>query len=187
MHIADVPFHIDIHGKINRKDNRTIDVGIESMKYEWPYSDKDNEFANELDVMTQEYINNAFEGVIVDGFPVDATSDWYLSGYWGEDLHTMTTQAIILGVPSFQLEIPRSVRKLLSLNDTLLEKFATNIYNLYIDVVWRIWNAKELVLNRTPYKYDTIENSYAKLSLNDVDTLSNEYLKFEKTAKDKTI
>ena len=133
------------------------------------------------------YINHVFQDVTVDGFHVDATSDWYLSGYWGDDVQTMTTQAVILGVPSFQLEIPRSVRKLLSLNDELLERFANGIYNLYEDVVWRMWRERMLVLNQTPYKYDSITNIYAKTTLNDINSLSEEYLKFEKSLKMKMV
>ena len=45
------------------------------MFYEWPYSDENTEFAQELSMMTQEYINNTFEGVEVDGFPIDSTSE----------------------------------------------------------------------------------------------------------------
>jgi len=131
----DVPFHIDIHGKIDRKTDRNIDIGIDSMHQEWPYPDKGSVFAKELDILSIEYINNAFVGVKCDDMDVTGVTECYLSGYWGAGILTMTTQAVLLGVPSFQLEIPRSVRKALSLNDDLLRKFALNIYNLYSDVV----------------------------------------------------
>ena len=46
---SDVPFHIDIHGKINRKTDRNIDVGIESMYAVWPHEDPAQEFPKVLD------------------------------------------------------------------------------------------------------------------------------------------
>lgn len=41
----EVPFHIDIHGKINRKGQRCIDLGIEPIFEAWPYEDPKNTFA----------------------------------------------------------------------------------------------------------------------------------------------
>jgi hypothetical protein len=46
---SDVPFHIDIHGKLNTKADRNIDVGIQSMYLVWPHDDPDDEFAKVLD------------------------------------------------------------------------------------------------------------------------------------------
>jgi hypothetical protein len=47
----------------------------------------------------------------------------------------MTTQSVKIGVPSFQLEIPRALRKDLSKNDKLMMNLAQGIYELYENVV----------------------------------------------------
>ena len=40
-----VPFHIDIHGKFNRENDRYIDLGTESMKWEFKDEYKELESA----------------------------------------------------------------------------------------------------------------------------------------------
>jgi len=43
------------------------------------------------------------------------------------------------------------------------------------------------VLNREPYEIDTIENTYKKSTLAEIDELSKEYLIREKLSKEKLI
>lgn len=47
----------------------------------------------------------------------------------------MTEQAIELGIPSLQMEIPRSVRKELFSNISFFKKFADGISKLYETVI----------------------------------------------------
>lgn len=56
--------------------------------------------------------NIALEGIPkYKDFKADCNNDPYLHGLWGGNLRTMTEQAIELGIPSFQLEIPLTMRR----------------------------------------------------------------------------
>lgn len=56
------------------------------------------------------------------GMKATTNKDPYLNGNWGNvDIATMTEQAVVLGIPSIQLEIPLTMRKLL-FNDLALSK-----------------------------------------------------------------
>ena len=54
---------------------------------------------------------------IFKGFKCSFNTSPSLHGFWGGNLHTMTTQAVMLGIPSMQLEIPMAVRKKLLRDD----------------------------------------------------------------------
>ena len=77
------------------------------MGNEWP--EEHVEFAERINAAITANINEVFEGVQCDDMQVFCEPHPYLHGYWGTNVHTMTTQAAILGVPTIQLEIPRSV------------------------------------------------------------------------------
>jgi hypothetical protein len=57
--------------------------------------------------------------------------DPLLCGDWGGDLYTMTCQSVCLGIPSFQLEIPKTVRTRLVEDDEFASKFAKAIVDIY--------------------------------------------------------
>ena len=99
----------------------------------------------------------------------------------------MTHQAIILGIPSFQLEIPRSVRKLLGKDDILMEKFATQIYDFYQNTICKMWKKYELTLFQEPYIFDDIVNLYEDADTSLLKKLSKEYQLWEKVVDDKVI
>ena len=80
-------------------------------------------------------IDQTFRSTRCGAFQVKGISECYLSGYWGHPIETMTTQSVKIGVPSFQLEVPRSLRKDLSKNDKLMMNLAQGIYELYENVV----------------------------------------------------
>lgn len=64
----------------------------------------------------------------------------------------MTEQAIEIGIPSFQLEIPRKVRNELFSNSTFFDKFAEGITDLYSNVILSYYANNEnhpLVINPT--------------------------------------
>ena len=67
----EIPFHIDIHGRLNQKKARGINVGIDPLFEEWPYKDPNHKFAKELKTKTENLIDDAFDGVKVDGFKVN--------------------------------------------------------------------------------------------------------------------
>ena len=58
-----------------------------------------------------------------------------LHGLWGGNIHTMTEQAIMLGIPSFQLEIPREVRKKFYKDENLLKNFASGLLGFYKKII----------------------------------------------------
>ena len=123
-------FHVDIHGKMNRPNNCEIDVGIKSMEVLWegdPLVTKIRSFfAKE---------GNVFEGLKFKGFPCTFNTEPYLHGFWGDKIHTMTEQAILLGIPSMQLEIPYAVRKKLFKDVELRGRFQKLIRKLFDTVI----------------------------------------------------
>jgi hypothetical protein len=64
----------------------------------------------------KEETHSAFTKVFQDpsyekrGMKYAINVDPLLCGDWGGDLYTMTCQSVCLGIPSFQLEIPKTVR-----------------------------------------------------------------------------
>lgn len=68
--------------------------------------------------------------------------DPYLNGNWGGELRTMTEQAIELGVPSFQLEIPLKMRNALYKDEALSKAFFGVILDVYTTIVVPYWVAK---------------------------------------------
>lgn len=122
--------HVDIHGKMNRKNNCEIDVGIRSMEAHW---DGDS-LVKKIRMFFIEH-GKIFEGMKFGDFECEFNTDPYLHGYWGGGIHTMTEQAIILGIPSIQLEIPLLVRKKLFKDENLRKKFHELLNKLYNFVI----------------------------------------------------
>jgi len=70
------------------------------------------------------------------GKKIKADLECYLHGYWGDNMMTtMMHQSVLLGIPSLQLEIPSSVRKLLNDNDEFRDKFLNALINVYNQVI----------------------------------------------------
>lgn len=62
--------------------------------------------------------------------------DPWLSGFWGnETACTMTHQAVLLGIPSLQFELPPSVRVEMNTNDGFRTGFLQVIVEVYNEVV----------------------------------------------------
>ena len=91
--------HVDVHGKFNTKSERMVDLGSVSMGNEWQSDFVD--FAEMINSCMTINFNEAFEGCEVDDMPVQMEPNPYLHGYWGDNVHTMTTQASMLGIPTF--------------------------------------------------------------------------------------
>ena len=81
------------------KGDRFVDLGTVSMGNEWPEEYVD--FAETINSCMTINFNEAFEGCRCDDMPVVMNSDPYLHGYWGSNVYTMTTQASLLGIPTF--------------------------------------------------------------------------------------
>ena len=55
----------------------------------------------------------------------------------------MTEQAIELGIPSFQMELPKKVRKELFENNALMKKFANKFSELYEEEIKDYYKSQE--------------------------------------------
>ena len=55
----------------------------------------------------------------------------YLNGNWGGDLYTMNEQAVMMGIPSIQLEIPLKMRAYLFNNDAFCKQFVGVLVTAY--------------------------------------------------------
>lgn len=51
----------------------------------------------------EEKLSKIFTGIKYREFECKFNTSPYLHGYWGDKMLTMTEQAILLGIPSFQL------------------------------------------------------------------------------------
>mmetsp|Transcript_10303 Transcript_10303/g.34392 ORF Transcript_10303/g.34392 Transcript_10303/m.34392 type:complete len:388 (-) Transcript_10303:1005-2168(-) len=134
-------FHVDIHGKMDRKDNLDLDIGMGPMENCWAAkgdSEKHAEF-----VALKEHLasgmREAFKGVkgkhfLVHGkmMPMTVEEDPYLNAYWGgSTFETISHQSVNLRIPAIQLEIPLTMRRELVRNDDLFGRFALAIFHSY--------------------------------------------------------
>ena len=91
--------HVDIHGKADRENDCDIDIGIKCMEVHW----KGDNLVKEIRKFFDNF-GNIFPDLIIKGHQCKFNAHpARLSGYWGGKEHTMTEQAIKLGIPSFQL------------------------------------------------------------------------------------
>ena len=131
-----VPLHIDIHGKINRQGNFDLDVGLASMDYFFP----PERILLLRDALERE-LSVAIRACPVElkGMPATVNMNPYLSGLWGVydgAPHTMTTQAVLQGVHSLQLEVPHLMRTALmsTVNCGFFVAFATAIAKVFVAI-----------------------------------------------------
>jgi hypothetical protein len=130
-----VPLHVDLHGKINRVGNFDLDVGTASMDAFFSASGR---ILLLRDLLERE-LTTAMERCPVDlkGMPATVNMSPQLSGLWGVyegAPHTMTTQAVLLGLHSVQLEIPFLMRSQLmsTTNPAFFLAFATAIAKVFV-------------------------------------------------------
>mmetsp|Transcript_31102 Transcript_31102/g.30558 ORF Transcript_31102/g.30558 Transcript_31102/m.30558 type:complete len:102 (-) Transcript_31102:296-601(-) len=91
-------FHVDIHGKMDRKADYELDLGISCIIKHWPIQE---EFVAKLEKTLVSGFNTVIHSQEKSGIKATTNSDPYLDGDWGDgDLATMTEQAVILGIPS---------------------------------------------------------------------------------------
>jgi len=97
----------------------------------WNQDRTKKEFLRDYYNIINKHLSIAFEGIILNGFKVKPDMEPRLHGYWGDEwAHTMQHQSCLLGIPSMQLEIPMSVRKLLNNDAKLRYKFTQAIVNI---------------------------------------------------------
>ena len=130
--------HVDIHGKMDRANNMDLDVGMGPMEEEW------DEKGTEL---IKSVVGNAIETALEGRYrvsrkskkrmPCTVETEPLLSGYWGHHSSaplTISHQAVLLGVPALQLEIPYSMREMLANDDSAFNALSNEL-NAAIDVV----------------------------------------------------
>jgi hypothetical protein len=80
--------HIDVHGKMDRKDNLDVDLGMAPMEYYW--DGKEDELCESLKNAIKKGIDSAFKGKSYKGFKPLCEDDPCLHGHWGETLFTIS-------------------------------------------------------------------------------------------------
>mmetsp|Transcript_9159 Transcript_9159/g.18338 ORF Transcript_9159/g.18338 Transcript_9159/m.18338 type:complete len:590 (-) Transcript_9159:29-1798(-) len=118
-------FHVDVHGKKDRKHNLNLDVGLEPMHAEWPIKDQ----TKGLSATVGQAFETFFKGRKTETFrsraqgasgrmPFGVETSPRLHGYWGEDtVKTVSHQSVLDGMPALQLEIPYTMRSKLVSDD----------------------------------------------------------------------
>jgi hypothetical protein len=97
--------HVDIHGKMDRKENYDLDLGISCMYKNFiskrgPYDEI--VFVNTFVEALTLAFNKALGPIPKHrDYKAVCNSDPYLNGNWGLTLKTMTDQASDMGIPSF--------------------------------------------------------------------------------------
>ncbi|CDW81872.1 UNKNOWN [Stylonychia lemnae] len=174
-------FHIDIHGKLDRKDCYDLDLGIECAVKHWEgYGEQDflNAFINKLKSGFNEILKNIPK---YKGFEAKCNENPYLNGNWGGDLKTMNEQAIVLGIPSIQLEIPFTMRAYLFKDDQFAKSFVKVLLSTYREVIVNWWPAKSV-----PQLFDPRLGAlvrHKKYNKQEADLLNQQYVEWEKKPK----
>ncbi|XP_067677056.1 uncharacterized protein [Haliotis asinina] len=122
--------HVDIHGKRDRKGDLALDVGMGGMKALW----KDKEIVTRLRKGYEQSFTNMFGpmGIVKNGMRFTVDMDPEMSGFrLDQSVFTLSTQSAMMGIPSVQLEIPKSMRQKLNEDDDFLAKFADCIMHVY--------------------------------------------------------
>ena len=142
--------HVDVHGKLTRSDGYELDVGISCLQQHWNCKQYQEGYFTEA---FEYQLKKQFDEILLKhvtpskGFDASTNTNPYLCGNWGNvDCATMTEQAIHLGIPSFQLEIPPPMRKEIFYSEALCKKMAQAIYKIYKDVVVAWWPVKTVPL-----------------------------------------
>ena len=120
--------HVDVHGKLTRSDGYELDVGISCLQQHWNCKQYQEGYFTEA---FEYQLKKQFDEILLKhvtpskGFDASTNTNPYLCGNWGNvDCATMTEQAIHLGIPSFQLEIPPPMRKEIFYSEALCKKMA---------------------------------------------------------------
>lgn len=131
-------------------------------------------------------MSEVFKGIVIKNHHVVCNPDGELVGKWGKgNMHTMTHQSVLLGIPAMQIEFPRSLRNLLIKEKTLVTALATCILDTYEQFVVPHWQTKktELILNYSLSK----QLQETKLNFDKLKGLAEEYEEWDKTPDEPVI
>eukprot|EP01060_Flectonema_neradi_P008120 TRINITY_DN1579_c0_g1_i1.p1 TRINITY_DN1579_c0_g1~~TRINITY_DN1579_c0_g1_i1.p1 ORF type:complete len:406 (+),score=63.90 TRINITY_DN1579_c0_g1_i1:40-1218(+) len=141
--------HIDVHGKVDRKDNLAIDVGCGAMEELWTDRKKETSL---LKKTICDELQKSLEGRRTYGYKqlkMVVEREPELRGWNNRGFHTMAHQSVLLGIPAIQLELPKTVRRALLVEQVLLDKFTKAIANTY-----------RTVFGKKPLRIDNIPPHY---------------------------
>eukprot|EP01064_Diplonema_japonicum_P039013 TRINITY_DN966_c3_g1_i1.p1 TRINITY_DN966_c3_g1~~TRINITY_DN966_c3_g1_i1.p1 ORF type:complete len:399 (+),score=56.48 TRINITY_DN966_c3_g1_i1:69-1199(+) len=141
--------HIDIHGKMDRKDNLDMDLGAGAMEAVWG---RDHEVTKKVKQIATEEFRSVFLGRRCYGYKrlrMGVESEPQLKGHNNRGFHTTTHQSALLGIPALQLELPRTLRRALCIETHLFGKFVAAIANIYL----RCFKPPEVLLHSIPPHY----------------------------------
>lgn len=101
-----------------------IDLGTRAVREDFCQEDQTPLVEKMIKGFTSK-MNEVFKDVEIKTFKVSCNPDGELVGKWAKgNMHTMTHQSVLLGVPAMQIEIPRSIRTLLIRDRSYLVAFA---------------------------------------------------------------
>lgn len=163
--------HIDVHGKKDRKTNMDVDFGFRALENRW----HDKGFVGWIKSEVNDSFGRLFEQPYCESNDMKymCNVNPSLCGDWGGDLYTMTSQSVCMGIPAFQLEIPKTIRTHLIENDIFLSKFAKCIVDVY----------RKCILQNT----DESEYKENRICRDFIDKVYNEHVKIQRAAREKQI
>lgn len=164
--------HIDLHGKKNRRTNMDVDFGFKALQTRW----SDKGFVHWMKSECETRFQQLFESLNAPPANYTVNTDPLLCGDWGNDLYTMTCQSVCLGVPAFQLELPRTIRTHLVEDEEFMSGLAKCILDIYQTCILFPLTR----LERIPAK----ENSDYVEAIN---KLYNDHMKLQKNSREKQI
>jgi len=126
--------HVDFHGKNDRRKAKAhrVDVGMAAFEEHPQPVGWSGDDVCELRTAFCGALDEALAGVTLRGKRCVAEGDPVLHGWWGDDCETtLTHQAVLRGIPSLQLENPRSLRNRMMTDDALVERYARAIAVAY--------------------------------------------------------
>ena len=129
--------HIDVHGKMDRKEDLNIDVGTGAMQELWG----DRDITHKLKKAAADQLEKALEGRRLYGYKqlrMGVEREPVLRGYNTRGFHTMAHQSVLLGIPALQLELPKTVRKALLVENLFFERFTDAIVGTYLKAFGKV-------------------------------------------------
>ena len=78
--------HVDVHGKLNRKNDCQVDVGREAINFHW----KGDPIIKYFQPYFEEHLSHIFDGLQFRGMKCSFNTDPALHGLWGGWMETMT-------------------------------------------------------------------------------------------------
>ena len=89
-------FHIDVHGKHEKKGHMNLDLGTMPMQVEY----QDQELWYNLTSQLAHEFSKVFKGIKIKGVCAQCDPDPRLHGFWGTNVQTISHQCVMMGIPA---------------------------------------------------------------------------------------